>query len=358
MIQPTPSDALRTFRQQQAQRFAEGECATLLGNSPAMARLRAQLEAAAASGASVLIQGSDAISLSEVAQAIHFRRHPQGDAQLWSVDVQAALPSELSRTLDAMLRDEQQGTLLLEAAYHLPAEQQLQLLTAVAQPQCTAQLIATHPRPPEGDQPNEMGLSDELVAVLSTIVITLPPLADRPEDIPTLVDFLLAQLDREAEGGTSNIADEALDVMMVYGWPGEIQELAEVVSQAHARARGRTIGSSHLPQRLAHAVDKAALAADKPEPIALDDYLSRVESALVERALELARGNKAEAARLLGVSRPRLYRKMEQMELMHSTPSPKPPAATSDAQPEVESPTPETDATEDGIEFLPVDGDE
>lgn len=333
----------------------------MLGDSPAMVQLRAQVDAAAASGASVLIHGVDTPSLGEVAQAIHYRRHREGESPLWSIDAAAALPSELQRLFDAVLCSEQPSTLLIESANRLQAEQQLQLLTAIGETQWNAQLIATHPNSARSIE-LEIGLSDELAAALSTLSITLPPLAERPEDIPTLVAWNIAELDRESEGLVSTIADDALDVMMIYPWPGEQDELAEVVSKAHVRARGRTISLGHLPKRLGHAVDKAALALDKPIPIALDDYLNRVEAALVERALELAAGNKAEAARLLGVSRPRLYRKLEQMGVVQSSPASKRPAPDRDSKPTAESREPASadpaTPSEEGIEFLPVDGEE
>ncbi len=113
-----------------------------------------------------------------------------------------------------------------------------------------------------------------------------------------------------------------------------------------------------MPKVLHHAVDHVALATDRPEPIDLDDYLSRVETRLVERALELARGNKAEAARLLGVSRPRLYRKLEQLGEPAGGMSPGRPTPKHDAEPAVQADSESPPPADDSIEFLPVEGDD
>lgn len=354
MSKPTPTDALFRFRQQQAKRLTQGQCLSLVGDSPAMKQVRSQVAAAAASGASAMIRGGDAAQLLEIAEAIHYRRHPDGRGALWTVDAEDALPNELSRLLQAMDRSQEPGTLLIASVDHLPAEQQVELLNAAARDDWSSPIVATQPATSETEA---VGTSDELTALLSTIDITVPPLAERTEDIPPLVELLLEELNGE-DNSNVEMAPDALDLLMIYVWPGELAEFRDVVAKAHARCRGRIITPQHLPRTLQHAVEKAALAEDRPQPIDLDDYLSRVEAALVLRALELTGGNKAEAARLLGVSRPRLYRKLEQMGLVEptapkdSTPKEKPPAK--EPAPPEEPPTPDTD---EGIEFLPVDGE-
>jgi DNA-binding NtrC family response regulator len=91
--------------------------------------------------------------------------------------------------------------------------------------------------------------------------------------------------------------------------------LAEVVSEAHLKAAGPEIGLEDLPERLRLATDAARQPSRPEETIVLDEYLGRVERELIRRALARAKGNKARAARLLGVTRPRLYRRMVQLGL-------------------------------------------
>ncbi len=320
-----------------------------------MVRARAQVEAAVASGASVLLEGNDAVALAEVAEVVHYRRHSTGEVALWRVEVSTALPSQFSRTLGSLLRADELGTLIVESIDGLQAEQQLELLTAMTDERWQTQVLATLLSGSD-EVEDRPGMSDELAAAVSTIAIDIPRLADRPEDIPPLVNWHLARLNRESDDADLRLADDTLDVLMVYAWPGEGPELTKVLTSAFRRATGTVIHPSDLPKLLHHAVDHAAMAQDRPEPIDLDAYLDRVEAALVERALELASGNKAEAARLLGVSRPRLYRKLEQMDVVTPTPAKREAEADVVSQPPT-SPEPEP-STGGDIEFLPVEGEE
>lgn len=356
MSKPSPADALVQFRQQQASRFAEGRCESLVGDSPAMKRVRNQVAAAAASGANVLVRGGDVAQLADIAQAIHYRRYADGQGALWTLDAAEALPNELSRVLQAIARAEEPGTLGIESIDRLLAEQQAELLTHASRAEWQTPLVATLPAGDEAAESSESTLSDELMALLTTLAIEVPPLASRPEDIPVLVEWFLDELNRD-EPKRVTIGTDALDLLMLYPWPGELTELRDVVAIVHVRARGRAITPRDLPRTLQHSVDAAALATDRPQPIDLDAYLSRVESTLVLRALELAAGNKAEAARLLGVSRPRLYRKLEQMGLVEPTPAREREREAAKVPPTtpavVEAPIDE----DEGIEFLPVEGE-
>ena len=155
----------------------------------------------------------------------------------------------------------------------------------------------------------------DLAALLSTITIELPPLGGAPRRSaavgPTVPGDCNAAGPRQI-GGFSAAALERLDA---YPWPGNLDELAEVVAEAHGRAAGLEIGVGDLPERLHVAAQAAAHPRRTEETIVLDEYLGRVERELIRRALGRAKGNKAKAARLLGVTRPRLYRRMVQLGL-------------------------------------------
>ena len=102
---------------------------------------------------------------------------------------------------------------------------------------------------------------------------------------------------------------------MRYSWPGNVAELAEVIAESHARASARLIAAGDLPERLRLAADAAARPRRKEEPIQLDEFVARIERELIRRALTRTKGNKTKAARLLGLNRPRLYRRMVQLGL-------------------------------------------
>jgi DNA-binding NtrC family response regulator len=108
---------------------------------------------------------------------------------------------------------------------------------------------------------------------------------------------------------------EALDVLADYSWPGNVDELIDVVSSAHERCEGTEIGLRDLPHKIHLAADSAVHPRRPEETIVLDEFLARIERELLNRAMVQAKGNKSKAARLLGLTRPRLYRRLVQLGL-------------------------------------------
>ncbi|MFM9069580.1 MAG: helix-turn-helix domain-containing protein, partial [Planctomycetota bacterium] len=109
---------------------------------------------------------------------------------------------------------------------------------------------------------------------------------------------------------------EALDDLATYCWPGNLTELNEVVEQACEAAEGPVVGRGDLP-----ALVRQSVAAQKHpprafEPLVLDDLLAELEGEVLRRALRAARGNKAQAARLLGISRARVIRRLEDLKIV------------------------------------------
>jgi hypothetical protein len=105
---------------------------------------------------------------------------------------------------------------------------------------------------------------------------------------------------------------------VAYSWPGNLTELRRFVAGAVERSAGPEISVADLPQRLSQAAAMARRPQRADEPIVLSDFLTKIEHELIERALAQAKGNKARAARLLGLTRPRLYRRMVQLGLEES----------------------------------------
>ena len=145
---------------------------------------------------------------------------------------------------------------------------------------------------------------------LNTFIITLPPLRDRKDDIPLLADYFLGKFAR----GTPKklLSREAMDVLKGYRWPGNVRELANVIERAVLLSAARdTIVSEDLPQSMMEGrlagrdLDRADLSADELT-------LHRIEQEHIERVLNLARGNKSKAARMLGISRRKLYLKTQE----------------------------------------------
>lgn len=359
--EPTPLEVLNALRAKQIARYESGDLPAsdaLVGASPPMVRLRAQVSAAVQSGATVLISGGEPQQRYDIALAIHFQSAASASRSLVTYDAASSLPGEFHQRLTSILNDQPVAgtqatptTLVIESLEHLPAELQADLLLAKNDAKWQVQLIATCGDEPTPAAGTTSGISDELLAAVSTIAIAAPALSDRIEDVPQLAEWHVETLNRTAEREIDRFSSDALDRLMLYDWPGGLPEFGEVVAAAHNQCQAIEIAAADLPLVVHQAVKHLQSSPKKPQPIDLDKYLSDVESLLVTRALQLAGGNKAEAARLLGVSRPRLYRKLAHMGLADPIDT-KPRAPKQPTTPA--EPTPPT-ASE--IEFLPIEPD-
>jgi DNA-binding NtrC family response regulator len=106
-----------------------------------------------------------------------------------------------------------------------------------------------------------------------------------------------------------------MDCLLRYDWPGNVDELFELIAEAHRAATGPHISDQDLPSRIHAALTAEQYPRREEVSIQLDPFLTEVERELIQRALRVAKGNKARAARLLGVSRARLLRRIEALEI-------------------------------------------
>ena len=149
------------------------------------------------------------------------------------------------------------------------------------------------------------------------IPIQLPPLRERPGDIPALVRHFSA-LHRMRTGHPAPAwSDEAIAALTRHAWPGNVRELANIVERLAIVHAGRTVTESDVAAVLP--IERAARqrATPLPDPASLDhslsDTLDEYERVLISRALSMASGNVAEAARRLKTDRPNLYRRMRRL---------------------------------------------
>lgn len=137
---------------------------------------------------------------------------------------------------------------------------------------------------------------------LSTVVIEIPPLRDRRDDIPVLVEFFLKRLERAAGGRRVGITSSAVDAMCSFHWPGNVRELEHVIERSYVLSEGDVIDILDLPERLREA--NKAPSADTLVP------LEEIERRYIARVLKETGGNRTRAARILGIDRKTLYRKV------------------------------------------------
>jgi DNA-binding NtrC family response regulator len=323
-------ERIRRYRQRTAGRWRADR---LIGHGPAMRLARRQAELAAANRCGTTIVGPTGSGRRHLAAAIHFGVNPPGqnpaaaqvpqataepgafvplDCALLGDDVLDGAAAAVARSV-AVDGSASPCTLLLHCVDELSGETQSRLADFLVRRAAGWRLIGTAAEPL--DELSRRGkFSADLAALLGTIVIVLPPLASRRDDLPALAQMFLE--DCNAGGGRqiAGFSPEALERLDAYPWPGNLDELAQVVFEAHRRATGTEIAPQDLPEQL-RLIEEAGPPRREEETIELDEYLGRVERELLRRALARAKGNKARAARLLGITRPRLLRRLAQLGL-------------------------------------------
>jgi DNA-binding NtrC family response regulator len=295
----------------------------LIGDGPAIRRVRRQVELAAGSRCSVLLVGPSGSGRQRTAAAIHYRGigatvSGRTSGSLIPLACSVLGADLIGSTITALSAGSPLGdeagcsTLLLNDADRLPLEVQGELTRLLLFKPFPLRLIATAGQP-LGELVSKGKYRADLAAGLSTITIELPPLARRREDLPLLAQAFLEEFNSQGARQLSGFTPEALDALDAHAWPGNLDELAQVVAAACQRAAGREIGVDDLPEQIHLAARAAAFPPKQEETIVLDEFLARVERELIDRAMTQAKGNKAKAARLLGMTRPRLYRRLVQL---------------------------------------------
>ncbi|MBN1912557.1 MAG: sigma 54-interacting transcriptional regulator [Pirellulales bacterium] len=307
-------EQIMQFRQEAAGRYRMDR---LVGRSPVSRLARAQVELAVASRVHVQIVGPPGSGREHTARAIHYASDPDRQGSLIPLAC-ATLTDELIRSTIGALTPSSLGkmaarsTLLLNDADQLSPAVHAELIAWLKTPGLSLRVIATT-RTPLSSLAEEGTYARELALLLSPIIIVLPALAERREDLPVLAQWFLEELNAGGGKQVGGFSSEALELLDGYAWPGNVDELAEIVAHAHRQAERPQVLPTDLPERIHWAADAAAHPPPSTEPIHLDDFLGRIELELITRALAESRGNKARAARLLGLTRPRLYRRLEQL---------------------------------------------
>ena len=151
---------------------------------------------------------------------------------------------------------------------------------------------------------------EDLYHRLDVIALTLPPLRERKEDIPALASYFLERFASETKKNFSGVTDEARDKLIAYAWPGNIRELANVIERAVVLGEGPDLTVHHLPARVIGA-QPAAVSDEVPYHDAVNSYRRE----LIVRALASAQGNRATAAKNLGLHRTHLMKLLKALRI-------------------------------------------
>ncbi len=323
------------------------EARGLVGRSERATLLRRDLAELADAPGSVLIVGESGTGKELAAQSLHALSRRR-DRPFLAVNC-AALPRELieselfghergafTGSRDAapgLLRAAGDGTVFLDEVAEMPPELQPKLLRALEQRAVRpvgglreapfqARVVAATNREPE--QALRTGqLRADLFYRFCAHRLEVPPLRERAEDIPQLVEHFLRELSARGYPVPSGFTPASLALLLEHDWPGNVRELRNVVEHCCAKARGVDVRPEHLPSSLRQGV-RAPLSSGTyrcaapltHEPAGQLRSLVEVEREHIARALAAANGNKASAARLLGISRHQLYVRLERLGLV------------------------------------------
>jgi DNA-binding NtrC family response regulator len=307
---------------------------TLLGDSAAMARVRSLIEKAAPTDANVLILGENGTGKELVARELH-RLSRRAAAEMVTVDLGAVsetlFDSELFGHVRGAFTDARAdrigrlaaahgSTLFLDEVGNLPLRLQPKLLTALEQRHVTpvganrAQAIDV--RVVSATNMGADGLADEarfrqdLLFRLNTVEIALPPLRERPGDVPLLLNRFLEEHRLRYGAPAREMPAGLMAALAAAPWPGNVRALRHAAERAVILAEGDRFRAEDFAT--ADPAPPAPVAAPPPVPAAGTDLnLDRAERQLIEQALRRAGFNISTAAAELGLSRGALYRRME-----------------------------------------------
>jgi DNA-binding NtrC family response regulator len=319
---------LQRLRGQMGRRYAISH---LIGESEAMVRVREQVRVAAKAQASVLILGPEGSGREHVARTIHYAQPAASIGPLVPIACSLVDAESLQSTLTSLLRKqfetptERPPAALLVDVDRLRPDAQQELVGFMNLPDVELHTLATARRP-LSRLVAKGGFRSDLAHALSTLTITLPPLAKRKADVPLLAQHFLEATNAAGGKQLSGFAPAALELLATYDWPGNLDELEATVRHACQRATGPQVHVADLPDTFHLVLDAAAHPIRALESIRLDDFLAEIEKELLERAVQAARGNKSKAASLLGLSRQRLLRRLAHFGLIS-------PAAVAEEEP-------------------------
>jgi DNA-binding NtrC family response regulator len=275
--------------------------------------IAAQSRLAASSVCPVYIVGEPGTGKRWLARAIH-NASGRRTSPFVGVDCADLSPAALR----AAVAGSRLGTLYLDEPPALPRELQAELAHRVSDAVETGpRIIAGSAAADDPKRPVFLGqMLPELYDALAVLVIPLPPLRARKEELPQLLDGMLKRVSAALAKTLTSLSADAWECVRSHAWPGNLRELYTTLLRSGRRATNNEIGVADLPltvRQARPAVDTPTVAQQKLPP--LDGVIEEVERRMIRLALEIAGGNQSKAADLLAVWRPRLIRRIKALGL-------------------------------------------
>jgi DNA-binding NtrC family response regulator len=331
-------DRGRLERENRELRERAGTSAALLGDSPAMVELRAQIELVAHASASVLITGERGTGKELVARAIH-DHSPRRAGPLEKLNC-AAVPKELveselfgheagaftgaSKQRKGKFERAHQGTLFLDEVGDMPQPMQAKLLRVLQEGELervggnelikvdVRVIAATNKDLAQAMRDGEF--REDLYDRLNVLPLRLPRLSERKGDIALLARRFVAESGKNNDRPNKRLGDGALARLLAYDYPGNVRELRNLIERLVILSSGDEIGDQDA-QRLLPSTGPKESALEYVEGKSLRELLDEAERGLIRRALDHHLGNVTATAEALGLERSHLYKKMRALGL-------------------------------------------
>ncbi len=305
----------------------------IVGNSAGMQKVFQMVRQVAPTRASVLVQGDTGTGKELVARAIHYNS-PRKNKPFVAVNcgalTQSLLESELFghekgaftgavKQRAGRFEAADRGTIFLDEIGETSPEFQVKLLRVLQEQEfervgghtpvkVDVRVIAATNRDLKKEV-DEGRFREDLYYRLNVVRIDLPPLRERRDDVALLVHHFLQEFGRE-HGRTLTISPRAMQMLQNHEWPGNVRQLRTVMESVCILTPGKEIGPSNLPDEIRDEPDKGPHLR-----LAVGMTVKDAERELIRATLAENKGNKAKAARILGLGRKTLYRKLEEYEI-------------------------------------------
>ena len=309
----------------------------LIGVSMKMQRVYKMMEKVSQHEYPVLILGESGTGKELVARSIHFSG-PRKERPFAPVDCSALVPTLIESELfgyvrgaftgamqakKGLLEAAQGGTIFLDEIGDMPVDLQAKLLRALQEREVKpvgsterrridVRIIAATNRDLESAIRTGTFRQD-LYFRLNVVQLKLPPLRDRKSDIPLLVTAFLEKFS-DSQGPVRTISEDAMRRLIAYDWPGNVRELENAIERAVALGSGPILHVADLPSNLQYPTSERAPERDEILP------LEELERRAILRTLRETSGDKLAAARMLGIGKTTLYRKLKQYNVEHTEP--------------------------------------
>jgi DNA-binding NtrC family response regulator len=329
-------ETLREVKALRRQLREHGTFGPMIGNSTEMRKIYEVVEQAGPTSASVLITGESGTGKELVAQTIH-QLSPRASFPFVAINC-AAIPETLleseifghEKGAFTGAADRRQGcfeladrgTLFLDEIGEMTPATQVKLLRVLQERKFrrlggrTEQsvdvrvLAATNLDPVDAVQKGK--LREDLYYRLNVFSMRLPPLRDRKEDLPLLVQAFLTEFNSRNQKTVAGVDHQAMRMLEQYGWPGNVRELRNVIERATILATGQFIEPKHLPPVLSN---EPAPQHQPQVALAPGTTVEEAERRLIMMTLEHTRDNKTRAAEILGISLKTLHNKLNKLRL-------------------------------------------